>query len=135
MEKTQSISNLTVLMFIMGYQGGTIHQCAEHLGTTAKDILSASPSRMDDLMRQAQLFRNKRSSDAYPVYAAYPIESAPYDGTEVIVMLFGDDGVMRWASKARYGRDRGDRNQHWYDGMNERLIQPTHWLPLPKVKP
>lgn len=136
MEQRQYIQNMMILMFIMGFQGGTVHQCAEYLGTTTDDILSATPGRMEDLMRQAQIVRNKRNSPAYPVtMAAYTIESAPMDGTQVIVMLFGDDGTMRWASKARYGRDRGDRYPHWYDGMNERLIQPTHWIPIPKVKP
>ena len=103
LEQKQYIPNMMILMFIMGFQGGTIQQCAEYLGTTPDDILYATPGRMEDLMRQAQLVRNKRNSPAYPVkMAAYPIESAPMDGTPVIVMLFGDDGAMRWASKARY---------------------------------
>lgn len=84
----------------------------------------------NDLLWRLLIIENKPV-----VMAAYPIESAPHDGTPVIAMLFGDDGTIRWASKARYGRDRGDRHSHWYDGMNERLIQPTHWIPTPKVKP
>lgn len=50
-----AVPNAVVLMFILGWQGGTIHQVAEKLGVKASDIHTADYARMDELMRQAQL--------------------------------------------------------------------------------
>lgn len=54
------VNNTTVLLFIMGYQGGTVHQVAEKLKTSVSDILDADEKRMEYLMRQAQKYRNTR---------------------------------------------------------------------------
>ncbi len=50
----QQISNTEILIFISGWQGGTINQIADFLGVTPIDIASADYDRMQDLMRLAQ---------------------------------------------------------------------------------
>lgn len=51
------ITNLEILLFIMGYQGGTVHQAAEDLDVSADKIINADYDEMQDLMRKAQRFR------------------------------------------------------------------------------
>lgn len=57
----QKIPNVTVLMFIMGFQGGTVHQCAKHLGLSVPEIINATPEMMENFMRLAQKIRNERN--------------------------------------------------------------------------
>ena len=52
------VPNSVVLMFVRGWQGGTLHQIADELGVTTQDIQTADLDRMQNLMRLAQ---NKRS--------------------------------------------------------------------------
>lgn len=55
-----------------------------------------------------------------------PIESAPKDGTEIIV-LSGAKGVsLGWFFIA------SSRTQGWLD-QRGRQISPTHWMPFPKI--
>lgn len=60
-----------------------------------------------------------------------PIETAPKDGTEILIGWMARDGRRRggWICKIRRWRDdagwRRDRN-HPYD------LYPTHWMPLPE---
>ncbi len=63
-----------------------------------------------------------------------PIETAPTDGTEIIAMLYDEKCVFRWASRACYCRPRGEKKENWFDGMNERLYPPTHWIEIPVIK-
>lgn len=46
--------NTHVLCFVLGWQGGTIHQVAKLLGVTTSDICNADYDRMGDLCRMAQ---------------------------------------------------------------------------------
>jgi hypothetical protein len=48
------MSNTEILCFVLGWQGGTVHQTAERLGVTTDDILNATPERMRELCRLAQ---------------------------------------------------------------------------------
>lgn len=52
-----------------------------------------------------------------------PIETAPKDGTRIIVIPYGDifDLSVSWFIE---GDDRW-ANWHWIEA-------PTHWMPLPK---
>lgn len=50
----QVVGNATVLMFVRGWQGGTIHQIASELDTTPEFILNADYDAMAVLMRSAQ---------------------------------------------------------------------------------
>lgn len=54
----QRLSNTEILMFIRGWQGGTVYQIATELGVTTLDIVNADYDRMQDLMRLAQSKRN-----------------------------------------------------------------------------
>lgn len=82
------VSNLTILMFLMGYQGGTIHQCAEYLQTTTDDILNATKERMEHLMRVAQLIGAKR-------YTADMTDALKYAHSQM--QPFCDDTIVRQA--------------------------------------
>ena len=53
-----AVPNSIVLMFIFGWQGGTVHQVAETLNVSVLDILNADFDRMQDLMRMAQIRRD-----------------------------------------------------------------------------
>ena len=48
------VHNAVVLMFVRGWQGGTIHQIAAELGVEVSDIVTADADRMGVLMRDAQ---------------------------------------------------------------------------------
>lgn len=87
-ELVNTISNLTILMFLMGYQGGTIHQCAEYLQTTTYDILNANKERMECLMRVAQLIGAKR-------YTADMTDALKYAHSQM--QPFCDDTIVRKA--------------------------------------
>ncbi|HEX4283687.1 MAG TPA: hypothetical protein VHZ28_01255, partial [Terracidiphilus sp.] len=50
----QRLSNTEILCFIVGWQGGTLHQLAEKLGVSTNEILHADYDQMQDLMRLAQ---------------------------------------------------------------------------------
>ena len=49
-----SVPNSVVLIFVRGWQGGTVHQIAAELGVTVQDIFVADLDRMMELMRVAQ---------------------------------------------------------------------------------
>lgn len=50
----QIMSNTAILCFVLGWQGGTIHQVAEELGCTTGHILDADYEVMGELCRKAQ---------------------------------------------------------------------------------
>lgn len=54
------LTNTEILMFVAGWQGGTVGQLAEALQTTVKDILEAGHDRMAELCRAAQQYRNSQ---------------------------------------------------------------------------
>ncbi len=58
------------------------------------------------------------------------IETAPMNGRFVIVMLHNESG-FRWASVAQFIKPRGERKEGWFDKAGDRLMPPTHWMPLP----
>ena len=57
-----------------------------------------------------------------------PIETAPIDGTEVLVFGPKQDGVYLAAYKYGDWCVAGP----WDDGWTELLSPPTHWMPLPE---
>lgn len=59
-----SVPNSIVLMFILGGQGGTIHQVARELNCNPSDIANADYGRMEELMRQAQSIKMPYIFDA-----------------------------------------------------------------------
>jgi hypothetical protein len=55
-----------------------------------------------------------------------PIDSAPKDGSWVLVAMTGYPDTVRWV------------NGGWHDGSGGRMTNPRHWMPippLPEVKP
>jgi hypothetical protein len=56
-----------------------------------------------------------------------PIESAPKDGTEVLLAYPG--GIVKSGKWTLFG---GYYEEHWADGERPRFgADPTHWMPLP----
>lgn len=63
-----------------------------------------------------------------------PTETAPRDGTEVLVCRVYEDGKAEYAVAHNYDdgngwRDMGDLG--WAGMSHEEDNQPTHWMPLP----
>lgn len=54
-----AMPNTHVLCFVLGWQGGTIHQVAAALGVTTQSILDADYDIMGELCRKAQAVRWK----------------------------------------------------------------------------
>lgn len=48
------MSNTEILCYILGWQGGTVHQVASELGETVETILHADDEQMGILARAAQ---------------------------------------------------------------------------------
>jgi hypothetical protein len=73
-----------------------------------------------------------------------PIETAPKDGTEVLVWCPSAALVplaMHFSSEEYFAREYGDPDYMeagWYlsysypDGLPECTWEPTHWMPLPE---
>lgn len=49
-----ALTNTEALMFILGWQGGTIHQLSRELGVETTEILFANNEKMNELARLAQ---------------------------------------------------------------------------------
>jgi len=60
-----------------------------------------------------------------------PIETAPKDGTEVLVLAVYDDGPPAYAVAAWDGEEWRDVGDIGWGGMHGEDNQPTHWMPLP----
>ncbi|CAB4199921.1 Domain of unknown function DUF551 [uncultured Caudovirales phage] len=62
-----------------------------------------------------------------------PIETAPRDGTRVLIGWAGCYPSRNHVRIARFAVPVGYKNRGWTDDDNEgRCITPTHWMPLPK---
>ena len=48
------MTNTQILAFILGYQGGTVHQIAYELGVTTEAVIDADDNMMQILCRKAQ---------------------------------------------------------------------------------
>lgn len=48
------MTNTHILAFMLGYQGGTVHQIAQELGVETAYIIDATDGEMENLMRKAQ---------------------------------------------------------------------------------
>ncbi len=72
-----------------------------------------------------------------------PIETAPKDGTKVLVYVRGDSlypTAASYKSAAYFEKEYGDPDymeEGWYwafgypSDFHEEVIEPTHWMPLP----
>jgi hypothetical protein len=56
------MSNTEILMYVLGWQGGTIHQLADVLGVTTDIILKADDAALHELCRLAQTIRQAQPS-------------------------------------------------------------------------
>lgn len=58
--KYGALTNTHALCFVLGWQGGTVHQVARELGVNTQDILTADYDRMGELCRKAQQVKQER---------------------------------------------------------------------------
>ena len=56
-----------------------------------------------------------------------PIETAPKDGTPIILLYF-DAGRICWVRDGKFVPPIG-----WYSINGTGGLHPTHWMPLPKL--
>ena len=81
----QTVGNTEILMFIIGWQGGTIHQLADAMGVPTWRIMNATYDDMQDLMRLAQ---QKRASTK-PAVPKEVVEALRYAKEQMLI--FKDD--------------------------------------------
>jgi hypothetical protein len=67
------------------------------------------------------------------IMAWQPIETAPKDGTEILIVRAEEDSA---AYRVAYWDEDGDVPYMWHvsdavDGFNHHKDLPTHWMPLP----
>lgn len=60
-----------------------------------------------------------------------PIETAPRDGTSVLLFCPADDCWESYIAQGWY--ESGIFDRRWYAAVDENPLspQPTHWMPLP----
>ena len=56
-----------------------------------------------------------------------PIETAPKDGTEVLVVRVSEEYDTPWANVCSYFAGRWMVN-----AQGDQEMQPTHWMPIPE---
>jgi hypothetical protein len=99
------------------------------LRTALEELVAADDAQ--DLERLIEAWVSARAALAQPE-GWQPIETAPKDGTRIIVAK-QSGYVMAWASSAYwFERQYKDREKYsgWTDGFDT-LATPTHWMPLP----
>lgn len=52
------MNNTEILCFVLGWQGGTVHQVSQKLNISITEILDANPEQMRELCRKAQQVRS-----------------------------------------------------------------------------
>ena len=73
-QTTQTLTNTEILIFILGKQGGTVHQVAKQLGVAASEIINANYDQMQDLARAAQVCRTQ---ELYNIFRSYDETISP----------------------------------------------------------
>jgi len=111
----QKLSNAEILMFVRGWQGGTIHQIADELETTVYDIADADYDRMQDLMRLAQKKSSWKDIETHPRDNSWYLVT---DGLNVYQVSF-DVATADW-----WTRENGSL-------CVNNGIEPIYWMPIP----
>lgn len=60
----RKLTNLEILCFVLGQQGGTVHQVARDLSVTANEILEADYEKMQELCRAAQKVKRNQPTES-----------------------------------------------------------------------
>lgn len=96
------ISNTAVLLFVMGYQGGTVHQVAGELGVEVDYIINANATEMGELCRKAQAYQwNKNGGGDAKSLLIKHLQvcvnnlKIDYKGHDIPSWLERADGVLR----------------------------------------
>jgi len=74
---------------------------------------------------KAELSKPEPEPEPEPVCFAKwePMETAPKDGTEVLLFALFDIGLCYWS----------DKMDSWTWGAGNRFNNPSHWMPLPEI--
>lgn len=127
-----SLRQLAFLKDITEYSSDTF-------GRGASNLTKATPRRPDEFTASDCIAAGECGCTEFYRYAGKwrPIETAPKDGTRIIVGK-AVDGDMWWASSAYWfhepcphqPRCKPGTHQGWTNGADT-LAPPTHWMPLP----
>ncbi len=92
------MSNTHTLCFILGWQGGTVHQVAKELGVEVQEILDADEAYMGTLCRIAQAVAPKRKGIDGVVLKHFRVcinaLKADYDGHPIPSWLDNAEGIL-----------------------------------------
>lgn len=53
------LTNTEILCYVLGWQGGSIHQVARAMNVETDEVLAADATRMRELCRMAQVVRRR----------------------------------------------------------------------------
>lgn len=98
-----SLTNTHILCFVLGWQGGTVHQVAQELGVTTSDIIDAGDARMGELCRVAQKVQWKKGGINGQIlkHLGRCVESlkAIHDGRDVPEWVLRASGIHKIVSE------------------------------------
>lgn len=88
------MTNTQILAFILGYQGGTVHQIAYELGVSVDAVLDAEEAEMQTLCRKAQgIFLKRGGVNGLLVkHLGMCVSTLKAD--------YGDHGIPAWLERA-----------------------------------
>lgn len=97
-----------------------------HIGNAAvrdefsRRIMASEPKRLAELRARIAELEAEREWQ--------PIDTAPKDGTEVLLLVYGMDTYRSWATDSRWFTELPSGHLFWFDDEDV-----THWAPLPKI--
>lgn len=98
----------------------------------AEALADTKDERLRDLVERRLLYVGNYVFEALAATAPaaepwQPIETAPKDGTAVIVSAYIRDNP----SEGRFVCQAHFHGGHWWGNPDESIYPPTHWMPLP----
>lgn len=86
---------------------------------------------------QLHVYSNDKFHEMFELESGWkPIDTAPKDGTNIIICIAG---ITRSSGEAYWYQNENGSNGGWqtWDGENHKrtvyITQPTHWMPLPQA--
>lgn len=114
----------------LGDGNGLSNQAKESRPLNMREREETGRKSADLLLLPAPIFVNDFGYRSY-VQLWQPIESAPKDGTEVLVFCPNDWRILCGRYCSVY---EGLRESAWVDTVEQcHDIKPTHWMPLPEA--
>lgn len=109
---------------------------AEEAIAEIKRPLDEQMARLNETVTRLNVENERLRSQSATAPAWQPIETAPRDGTDVLLTVIGDDGygeidVGSWGFIEKSDWDGSDVIG-WLSNYG-RIEEPTHWMPLPAL--